>query len=139
MSQQVPTLRETLNNGVLQQVVDVGRQVKLGEILGFLLQAAAFTQTGVVPASNVVTLANAASTLIDITSTAGTFTGRLTILVGDSTVVPVSGQAVWAGPGTTTIRLAAVDVITAVSVKYCRSDLNNTTVGMLERILGQRP
>jgi hypothetical protein len=129
------TLRETFNNANPNEYADAGRQCSIGELLGFLLQAADYTETDVVPSGNVATLANTPSQVIDVVSTDGTFTGRLKLKIGGT---PFSGEAVWGGLGSKAITLAAADEIAKVSVKYTRADLANTKVGILERQLGQR-
>lgn len=138
MSAQVPNMREMLNNGVLQNLADINREVNVGSLIGFLIQAAAFTQTGVVPASNVATFAAAIEEIFDIVSTAGTFTGRLTLKIADANYQPLPGEAVWAGKGALTVRLNAADLITAISIKYARVDATNTATSLFNRLLGQR-
>lgn len=140
MSDKVPNLREMANNGVLQNLADIARELRLGDLLGFLIRAAANTQTGVVPTAGntLVTFAAPIAEIYDLVSTAGTFTGRLTLKIGDANLLPLPGEAVWAGPGASTVRLNAADVITAVDAKYARVDATNVVTSDLNRSLGQR-
>jgi hypothetical protein len=137
MTTQSPNVQESINNGVAQQMPDMFRQLGLGSMLGAILQGMTPTEAGVVPAANVATLANAAGYVWHILATAGVFTGILNLKIGDASVLPESGEAVWAGPGSTTLRLNAADAITAVSVWYGRADGVNTQFSAGSRSLGQ--
>jgi hypothetical protein len=131
-------MREALNNGVVQQLGDILRETDIGDLLSLLLAATAPTEAAAAVASNAKTLANAASLLFDVVATAGGVTGRKTILIGDSTVIPQGGQIVWDGPGSTSVRFAAADAVTAADFRYIRQDGVGRVVGILERRLGQQ-
>lgn len=136
MSEQNPNIRETLNNGVLQQRVDVDRDVRLGDLLGLLIQGATPTEAAAAVAANAKTLTNAASAVFDVVATAGVFTGRLALKIGDANVLPQSGEVVW--DGGSSMRFNAADAITAANFLYARADEVNTLTSILERQLGQR-
>lgn len=137
-----PTIREDLNNGPgPYRIADNHRALCMGDLLGLIIAGLANTETGVVPvvtgggAPDVATLAAAPTCLLDAVATAGTFTGRLALKIGDASVLPKTGEAVWGGPGSLEVRLNAGDAITAVDFKYTQS---TDTASILERALGQR-
>lgn len=139
-----PNIRETLNNGVLQQRADADRDLAVGALMGMLIQGLTPTQTGITPVTtnanfDVATLGGAADRLYQLDATAGAFTGILVLRINaDDTVIPQSGQALWDGPGTTRIRLNKGDAITALSSTHALSDGSNTNTSVLERTIGQR-
>jgi hypothetical protein len=77
------------------------------------------TETGVTVTSNAATMAAAASSLISVRATAGTFTGVLQ-LVTDPTLTLVSGQVFW--DGNTALKFAPVDAITTIDILYAKAD-----------------
>jgi hypothetical protein len=138
MSAQVPSLREAKNNGVVQQISDIDRAMAMGDLMGMLVQSLAPTEAAAAVSANAKTLANAASMVYDVVATAGTVTGRKRIKIGGSDVVPVSGEVVWSGPGSSSMRFAAADAVTASNFLYARADGNNTLTSLGQRLLGQR-
>lgn len=140
MTTQIPNLREMLNNSNPVNIADCFREIMAGSLLGFLIQSAGFTQTAVVPTAGntLVTFAAAIAEIYDLIAVAGTFTGRLTLKIKGDDYTPTTGEAVWAGPGSTTIRLNPSDAITSVSAKYARLDASNCVTSDLNRNLGQR-
>lgn len=128
-----PTIREELNASSMNRIDSLGRAIGLGDLLGWLIQDAGNTETGIVPAANVATLAAIPGVLLDLVSTAGVFTGRLALKIGDASVLPASGEAVW--DGATSVRLNATDAVTALDAKYIRA---TNTVSMLDRTLSQQ-
>ncbi len=143
MTAENPTLRETLNNGVLQRLADVNRDALFGDLLNMFVAAATPTQVGIVPVTtpanfDTATLANQADALYLINATAGAFTGIMTLIIDPRTTrIPKSGEAVWDGKGSTLIRLNNGDAITALSVLYSRTDGANRSTSLFERVLGQ--
>lgn len=130
-------MREELNGGNINRLGDLANAVDLGDLLAFLVQKAAATETGITPSSDVATLAAPAKKVFHLNATAGTFTGILDLKIGDSTVSPSSGEAVWAGPGNDEIRLNSADAITALSAWYSRTDEANVEMTLTSRRLGQ--
>jgi hypothetical protein len=132
-------MRETLNLGPGPgQLPDIDRDSAFGDLLGMMIQGLTPTEAAAAVASNAKTLSNAASMVYDVVATAGTFTGRLELLIGDANVLPESGQVVWDGPGGSSMRFAAADAITAANFLYARSDEVNVLTSLMERNLGQR-
>lgn len=132
-------LRGSLNSANLNRVGDALQASGAGDLLNALIIAMSATESGLVPSSNVVTLANVPSTLFDVNATAGTTTGHKQLLEGQITgpnaIVPATGQCVW--DGGKKILFAAVDVVTAVSVKYAKAA--DATASLLQRAIGQEP
>jgi hypothetical protein len=134
MSADNPTIREDLNNGPGPfRIADNHRALCFGDLVGLMIGDMANTETGVAPAADVATLANQPSCMLDMVATAGTFTGRLALKIGDASVVPQSGEGVWNGG--LTVRLNPGDAITTVDFKYTQA---TDTASILDRILGQR-
>ena len=138
MTLRTPDLRETRNNGVLQQIADEERAVSQGDLFGMLVQALTPTEAAAAVVSNAKTLANAASMVYDVVATAGTVTGRKRLKIGDANVVPVTGEVVWDGPGGRSMRFASADGVTASNFLYARVDGVNTLTSLNQRTLGQR-
>lgn len=139
MSATAPTLRENQNNGVLQQLADNDREMAIGDLLGILIDAITPTEAAAAVASNAKALANAASMVYDVVATAGAVTGRKTLVIGDSSVVPRTGEVVWAGPGTTSMRFASADAVTASDFTYARADGVGSLTSLGLRVLGGTP
>jgi hypothetical protein len=132
------SLRDTLNNGEPGRVNDVARSLGLGSLLNALIAAMAGTETGVVPASNVATLANQPEFLLDANVTAGTTVGHKKLLKGPITgpaaITPAAGQCVW--DGGKKVLFAAADGATAVTFRYTQA--TDVTVSFLQRDLGEQ-
>lgn len=138
MTTQSPTLRETANNGVLQQMADSARQTKDGDLIGMLIQSLTPTEAAAAVTSSAKTLANAASMVYDVVVTTGGSTGRKVLKIGDSSIIPIAGEVVWDGPGGSSMRFAAADAVTASNFLYARFDSANTLTSIGQRKLGQR-
>jgi hypothetical protein len=143
MTAQAPTLREALNNGVVQQLADEDRQIGIGDLLNLLIQAIPATQGALAVASNTVNLANRPSYIFDINATGGsTVTGRKQLLIGPSTLVPQTGQVVW--DGNLNLRFAAADGVVQIDARYAvapaapQGVLATTVCSALQRTLGER-
>lgn len=132
-------LRGSLNESNQNRIADALRGSGLGDMLNALVIALAATESGLVPASNVITLANQPSTVFDVNATAATTTGHKQLLIGPisgaGAVVPATGQCVW--DGGKKILFATADVVTAVSVKYARA--TDATASLLQRSIGESP
>lgn len=133
-----PTLRETLNNGVLQQKVDVDRTVCMGDLMSRLIVASAADETAIDTTAGTAgehTLAAAPSCVLHANAVAGTFTGQLALLIGDvNTVSPASGEMLWAGPGSAELRFNVGDAITDLDIWYT---VPADTTSLMDRTLGQ--
>lgn len=144
MTQNNPTLRETLNNGDANRLPNVFGDGKLGSLMAMLIAGLTPTEAGVVPTTtnpswDFLNLANAAQVVAQVNATAGTFTGILALKINpDDNDLPSSGEVFWDGPGTTRLRFAKADAITAVSITYARADAGNLACSLLDRTLGQR-
>lgn len=136
------TVRELLNKNrvTLNQLADTMGEIEVGELLALVIAGLTPTETGVVPAANVATLANAPSAMFQINATAGTVTGIKKLLKGpisgEDAVVPKTGEAVW--DGGTRVLFNAADAVTAASFTYARPAPNNPT-SVLQRELGVSP
>jgi len=138
MSAENPTVRETLNNGVVMRMSDASRELCMGDVLARLVSGTAADETALDPdgAGNTLNLASAPSCLLDLVANAGTFTGRLELVIdARDTSAPRSGQAMWDGPGSTRLRFNASDAITDLDAWYAQS---TDTLSALDRVLGQR-
>ncbi len=134
MSALTPTIREALNNAVLQELPGLFQQIGLGDFLCYLMDQATPTQAAAAVTSNRITLSNAARRVLDVVCTTGTVTGRKKLLIGPTTgngaIVPQTGEVVWDGPGTSTLLFAVADGVTAADFFYMRND----AVGSLSSI-----
>lgn len=138
MSAQQPNLRDSLNASMQpQRLADVLKDLRLGDLLALLIRMITATETGVTPASNVATLANVPTLMLQINATTATVTGVKTLLIGPITgagaIVPATGFAVWS-PGTKKVLFAAADAVTAASFTY---SVGTEAVSILPRQLGQ--
>lgn len=112
------SIRAELNTTDLNRLAEDLAGIPLGELLTLLIKRFSATETGVVPSSNVATLAAIPTAVLQVNVTAGTTTGIMTLLKGVvGTKVPATGQCVWQ-PGTKLVSFAAADVVTAVSFTY---------------------
>jgi len=115
-------LQAVLDAGNANNLADAAAKLGLGTLLGYLVEKATATETGVVPAANVATLTNApvANGLFQVNATAATTTGikklRQGPISGSGALVPASGECVW--DGSKSVLFAAVDVVTAASFTY---------------------
>lgn len=115
------SIRDDLNVASNNILADDFRKSRLGELLTLLIDAAAYTQTAVVPAADVATLAAVPTGLFQVEATAAAVTGVKTLRIGrisgEDAIIPATGECVWQ-PGTATILFAAGDAVTAVSALY---------------------
>lgn len=113
-------LRQVMNTNNPNQLSDALKDLPLGELLTFLIKGATPTQTGVVPSSNVATLAAVATGMFQVNATTATVTGIKTLLrgkiSGTGALVPATGECVW--DGANKLLFAAADAVTAVSATY---------------------
>ena len=136
MSARNPNLRETMNNGVVQQLADCDRQMSMGSLMGLLIRAMTPTEAAAAVAANAKTLAQSAAAVFDVVATAGGSTGRKVLLIGGPELVPAAGQVVW--DGDRSMRFAAADAVTAADFKYARKDGVDSETSLGNRILGER-
>lgn len=141
MTATLPSVRETLNNGAINQLADIARQVPLGDMLSRLILLTAADQTALNPTAaspaQQITLALVPSAVLHVLSVAGVGAlGRLALLVGPD-VDPSPGQVVWNGPGSGVLRFNAADAFTNVSVWYTNAN-GSDTISAFERRVGQQ-
>jgi len=130
------SLRTDLNANQPNRLSDGLADIKLGELLSYLINRLTPTQAGLVPASHVATMAAQPAALFQVNATTGTVTGVKKLLrgpiSGEDAVVPATGEVVW--DGGTNLLFATSDAVTAVSVTYAlATDLASITM----RNLGQ--
>ncbi len=98
-------------------------QVDVVAIRAALAGVGNVTEAGLVPSSNIVTLAAVPVSIIDITIVAGTNTGPVKLrkgpVTGSQAILPSTLEAVW--DGGLKIRMAAADVATDVNVGYTKA------------------
>lgn len=138
MSASNPTLKESLNNGVLQRLADNSRAICLGDVLARLVAASPADETALNPAgsSHLINLAAVPTCVLDVVAVAGAGTpGRLALKIGGPTVLPAAGEVVWEGPGSDILRFNTGDAWTDVDVWY---SVASDTLSLLDRVLGQR-
>lgn len=128
------TLRDSLNTADPNRLSAALQDIELGEMLTMLIAAAAGTQTGLSPSSNVVTLAAVPTAVYQVNVTAGSPTGIRKLLKGPQTIAPATGECVWT-EGTALIKFSAADTNTTVSVTYARS---TDKASILLRNLGEK-
>lgn len=130
------TLRAELNKSDPNRTPDVGREVQMGELMTLLIAGLTPTETGVVPSSDVATLAAQPNAMFQIDATAGTVTGIKKLLkgpiTGEDAVVPKTGEAVW--DGGLQVLFNAADAVTAASFTY---SVDGDTASVLLRDLGE--
>lgn len=131
------TIRDELNSVNLNRTDELLGNLSFGEILTWLLEKATPTETGVVPSSNVITLANQPVAVFQVNATAGTVPGIKRLRKGVvGTLVPAAGECVWQ-PGTKKIAFAASDGVTAVSITYSQlTDYCSLTAPTLDSLDG---
>jgi hypothetical protein len=132
------SLRTSLNTINPGQMADCFRDISIGEFLSYLISIATPTQAGVVPASDIATLANIPTAIFQVNATAAASTGVKKLLYGQitgpSAVVPAAGECVWAGG--LTVLFNAVDAVTAASFLYSTAAATGNA-SILMRNLGQ--
>lgn len=139
MSANNPTLREEMNNPPgPHRLANVDKEICIGDLLARLIAASAADQTALDPdaGGNDINLAAAPSCILDAVAQAGTFTGRMALVIDarEGIIIP-SGTMVWSGPGSTRVRFNAGDAITDLDVWYT---VPADTTSLLERALGQQ-
>lgn len=107
---------DLLNRNNPTRIADNKHILREGDLLALLIADLTPTETGVVPAANVATLAATPAMIYQVNVTAGTTTG-IKKLVISNTATPAAGEAVWDG-SSDTVALAAADAATAVSFTY---------------------
>lgn len=132
------SLRDDLNNAVPGRLPSALQSMGAGDAINALLKGLAFTETGVVPAANVGTLANQPSTLFRLLATAETGATHEKALLrgpitGPKAIVPAVGQAVW--DGAKKILFNSTDAVTAFSALYAQAA--DTTASLLQRTIGE--
>jgi hypothetical protein len=138
MSAENPTLTEELNNGVLQRLADVNRQLCWGSLVARLIADSTADETALNPnaGGNDINLAAAPNCLLHGVSNAGVYTGAMALVIDPREGIAVpSGTMVWSGPGSTRLRFNATDAITDLDVWYT---VPADTVSAMERNLGQQ-
>ncbi len=138
MSSLSPNLRDSLNGSAqLGRLNDILKALGFGDLLALVIRGLTATETGVTPSSNVATLANVPTVLLQVNGTAGTSTGIKTLFLapisGAGAYVPKAGECVWQ-PGTKKVLFNAADAITAASFTY---SVGTEAVSILPRQLGQ--
>lgn len=116
-------LRDTLNQSGSNQLADAFRDIKIGELLSYIVALLGFTETGITVTANIATLANAPTAMFQLTAATGTVTGVKKMLrgpiSGEDAVIPITGEAVW--DGGTRVLFAAADVVATASFTYARA------------------
>lgn len=135
------SLRALLDSVPPNSTFDMLRELPFGSLLNALIKALTFTETGIVPSSNVGVLANQPSSLgvLRVLATAETgTTHEKEVLIGPITgtqaLVPGAGVCVW--DGGKNILFNATDAVTAFSTFYLKD--SDTTAGVLQRSPGTR-
>lgn len=138
MSTNNPDLRELQNFGSPGAPGAIDQEILGGDLLGMLVRGLTPTEAAAAVTTNVKTLANPASMVYDVVSTAGSYTGRLKLLIGDPEVAgaPPAGYAIW-NPVDNKVTFAAADAVTAANFLYARKDAVNTVTSINQRTRGQ--
>jgi len=133
------SIRDDLNKADPNRAWDMLRQMGLGDVLNMLITAKAVTEATITVTSNVATLANQPSFLLQINATTATATGVKKLLQGPITgagaIVPKAGEAVW--DGAKKVLFNTVDAVTAASFTYATAA--DVTCSILARDSGQNP
>lgn len=135
MSATTPNIREDFNQAQPNRLPDLFREMGIGDVLALVVTNLPATEAAAAVLGDAATLAAFPAVLLNIVSTAGTFTGVLQLLVGGSSITPSTGQVVW--DGAKGLRFAAVDAITAVNIWYTSSTAP-TEISLFKRTLGER-
>ena len=134
MTAEQPTIVEELDSGSPNRLPNLLSESYLGRLLAMLVQDMANTETGVIPASDIATLAAIPERIYDVVVTAATgATGRYALKQGDASVLPGASECVW-NPGTDQVTFNATDAVTAVDFKYAAG---TETLSFLDRRLSQ--
>lgn len=133
------SLRDDLNNALPGRLPDALKASGLGDAMNLLLKGATFTETGIVPSSNIGTLANQPSTLFRVLATAETGAVHEKVLLrgpitGPKAIVPAANQCVW--DGAKKVLFNSTDAVTAFSALY--SQAADTTASLLQRTIGEQ-
>jgi len=136
------SIRTLLDTVPPNQAFDLLRETPFGALFNALIKSLTFTETGIVPSSNVGTLAAQPSSgngVLRVLATAETGTAHeKKILVGPITgtqaLVPAPGQCVW--DGGVKVLFNSADAVTAFSTFYTKD--SDTTAGVLQRDPGIR-
>ena len=140
MSASNPSLKESLNAGVLMRLADNAKAMCLGDVLAKLVAGSAADETALNPnvasPAHQITLSAVPTCVLDVIAVAGAgTTGRLALKIGASGVLPLPGEMVWEGPGSAIVRFNAGDAWTDVDIWY---SVAADTLSLLERSLGQQ-
>ena len=129
------TIRDELNQQDPNRSASALSEAALGEALNLLIRSATPTETGVVPSSDVATLAAQPKTLYDINATTAAVTGRKKLILapisGAGSVLPKTGEAVF--DGGTKVLFNVADAVTAASFTYTTAA--GATISLLQRDL----
>jgi hypothetical protein len=140
MTAQTPAIQDDFNSGQLIRLQNACESLGIGDVLSLLIRSLPATEAAATVTSNAKTLSNPASRLLDIVVTAGTVTGAITTIfrvagAAFSTYPLASHQAVW--DGTSAVRFAAADGVTAADFRYTLAN-SPLTVGWMARQIGER-
>ena len=129
------TIRDELNQQDPNRSAAALSEAAVGEALNLLIRSATATETGVVPAADVATLAAQPKTLYDINATTAAVTGRkkliLAPITGAGSVLPKTGEAVF--DGGTKVLFNVADAVTAAAFTYTTAA--GETVSLFQRDL----
>ncbi len=135
------SIRTQLDTVPPNSTFDLLREMPFGGLLNALIKGLAFTETGVVPSSNVATLANQPSSLGLLRALATAETGTVhekEVIIGPITgaqaIIPPAGVCVW--DGGVKVLFNSADAVTAASFLYLKD--TDTTAGVLQRSPGIR-
>lgn len=136
------TLRDVLNTADLNTLADALRDIKFGDLVTLLIDSLADTETAVVPAADVITLANVPSCVYQVdvaTAGMGGVTGIKKLLKGPvsgvGAITPATGECVW--DGGLHIKFAAIDIAATVDVAYTRATVA-PVASIMDRSLGEQ-
>lgn len=120
------TVRDQLNGvQTANNLFDLCQSVGLGELLSYVVNKMAYTETGIAVTANVATLANAptAQGLFKCVVATGTSTGMKKLLKGPvsgaNAIVPAAGECVW--DGGVKVLFASADAAATASFTYAVS------------------
>lgn len=131
------TIRDSLNNQDPNRSAAALAEAGTGEALNLLIRSATPTETGVVPAADIATLAAQPKVLFDINATTAASTGRKKLIkapiTGAGSVLPKAGEAVF--DGGTKVLFNVADAVTAASFTYTTAA--GDTISLFQRDLDQ--
>ena len=116
-----PSIQDDLNNGVVQRLGDLAREIDLGDLLAFLVAGSSPTEADVTVTGGAATLSVAPDIIfhVDVDTETGSTVevgDTLELLIGGDDVEPLSGQVVW--DQWTGLRVNTGDSITQINVWY---------------------